>query len=76
MARHALDGARWRVLVLHRPNRETVVTNDTPDAAGHVGLRCVGSLIRKRESFQEAVEFVLPAVECVSCILSTQFVNW
>jgi len=76
MARHTLDGSRRRVFALHGANRETVVADDAPRAAGHIRLRCIGSLVRQRESLQEAVKLVSSAVERIGFVVGAELMDW
>jgi hypothetical protein len=66
----ARDGESF---ALHRADRETVVADDAPRTASHVGLRRIGSLVRERESLQEAVKVVLSAVEWIGYIVAAEF---
>jgi hypothetical protein len=76
MARHALDRARWRIFAQHRSDREAVVADDAPRAACDVRLRCIGSLVRKRESLQEAIEVILSAVKQIGSIIDSELMDW
>lgn len=64
-----------RLFWLDRAHRQAVIADDTILSTGDIRLRCVGRLVRERESLQEPIELFLSAVEGIGDVFRTQLTD-